>query len=45
MFLALAVVESLEEEAIVVGEVCVGEVCLSSRWIVRFIVLRLIPGL
>ena len=45
MFLALAVVELLEEEAIVVGEVCVSEVCLSSRWIVRFIVLRSIPGL
>jgi len=26
VFLALAVVESLEEEAIVVGEVCFGEV-------------------
>jgi len=45
VFLALAVVELLEEEAIVVGEVCVSEVCLSSRWIVRFIVLRSIPGL
>jgi hypothetical protein len=27
------------------SEVCVGEVCLCFRWIVRFIVLRSIPGL
>ena len=27
------------------SKVCVSEVCLSSRWIIRFIVLRSIPGL